>query len=307
MAAEKVSASSSAAVDHEGRGRLLRLATNASVATASILIVVKLVAWLITGSVSVMASLTDSLLDAAASVINLVAVRYALQPADTEHRFGHGKAEYIAGLAQSTFIAGSALFLVLVAVDRLSHPRPLERVGVGLAVMAFSVLATLVLLAVQHYVVRKTQSVAIRADSLHYRTDLLTNVSIIVALVLATYGWPGFDALFALGIAVYILYSAWQIGYEAVQLLLDRELPEAVQEEIRRITLGHEGVRRMHDLRTRKSGNTLFIQFHMEMDGDMPLTRAHAIGDEVESAIKEVYPNADILIHHDPYDPEQPR
>lgn len=307
MATEQAGASPGVTSGQDERGRLLRLATNASVTTASILIVVKLAAWLITGSVSVMASLTDSLLDAAASVINLIAVRYALQPADTEHRFGHGKAEYIAGLAQSTFIAGSALFLILVAVDRLSHPRALERVGVGLAVMAFSVVATLILLAIQHYVVNRTQSVAIRADSLHYRTDLLTNVSIIVALVLATYGWPGFDALFALGIAAYILYSAWQIGYEAVQLLLDRELPEEVQDEIRHIALGHGGVRRMHDLRTRKSGNTLFIQFHMELDGDMPLTRAHAIGDEVEAAIKQAYPNADVLIHHDPYDPEHPR
>jgi len=307
VATEQAGASPGVTSGQDERGRLLRLATNASVTTASILIVVKLAAWLITGSVSVMASLTDSLLDAAASVINLIAVRYALQPADTEHRFGHGKAEYIAGLAQSTFIAGSALFLILVAVDRLSHPRALERVGVGLAVMAFSVVATLILLAIQHYVVNRTQSVAIRADSLHYRTDLLTNVSIIVALVLATYGWPGFDALFALGIAAYILYSAWQIGYEAVQLLLDRELPEEVQDEIRHIALGHGGVRRMHDLRTRKSGNTLFIQFHMELDGDMPLTRAHAIGDEVEAAIKQAYPNADVLIHHDPYDPEHPR
>lgn len=291
-------------VGKDEHGRLLRLATNASVATASVLILIKLAAWMVTGSVSVMASLTDSLLDAVASLINLIAVRYALQPADTEHRFGHGKAEYIAGLAQSTFIAGSALFLILVAVDRLSHPRPLEQVGVGIAVMVFSVIATLVLLMVQHFVIKRTDSVAIRADSLHYRTDLLTNLSIILALVLATWGWPGFDALFALGIAGYILYSAWQIGYDAVQLLLDHELPEDVQEEIRRIALGQQNVRCMHDLRTRKSGNTLFIQAHIEMDGDIPLTQAHAIGNRVEAAIKTAYPNAEVLIHHDPYYPD---
>jgi ferrous-iron efflux pump FieF len=291
----------------ERHAELLRLATIASVTTASLLIVVKLGAWLVTGSVSVLASLIDSLLDAAASVINFMAVRYALMPADAEHRFGHGKAEYLAGLAQSTFIGGSAIFLVLISIDRLLHPQPVQQVTVGVAVMGFSIVATAVLLAIQHHVIRRTQSVAIRADALHYATDFLTNASIIVALLLAAYGWPGFDPLFALGISAYILYSAWRIGYEAVQLLMDRELPEDIQEGIRRIAMVHPHVRRIHDLRTRKAGHIQFIQLHLEMDGDIPLSQAHTIGDEVTAQIEQAYPGADVLIHHDPYDPDQPR
>ena len=155
--------------------RLLRIATYASVATASILIVAKLAAWLLTGSVSVLASLVDSLMDAGASLVNLFAVRYSLMPADDEHRFGHGKAEALAGLGQATFIVGSAVFLVLHAIDRLLHPQPLAQVGVGLAVMLFAIVATLILLLVQHHVIRRTHSTAIRADALHYATDLATN------------------------------------------------------------------------------------------------------------------------------------
>jgi len=219
--------------DTNRHSRLLRLATNASVATAAILIAGKLVAWAMTGSVSVLASLVDSMMDVAASLINLFAVRYALMPADHEHRFGHGKAESLAGLAQTTFIAGSAVFLILQAFDRLLHPRPLEDVGVGVGVMVFAILATLALLILQRHVIRVTGSTAIRADALHYTTDVLTNASIIIALLLSGYGWPGIDALFALGIAVYILYSAWHIGHEAFQLLMDRELPDEQRQRIR--------------------------------------------------------------------------
>ncbi|MEA3410472.1 MAG: cation diffusion facilitator family transporter [Pseudomonadota bacterium] len=290
------------AQDHDNAS-LLRLATRASVITASILIVVKLGAWLVTGSVSVLASLVDSLLDAAASVITLYAVRYSLEPADEEHRFGHGKAEYLAGLAQSTFIGGSAILLMLMSIDRLMHPQPVEHIGVGVGVMIFSIAATLVLLMIQRHVIRRTGSVAIRGDSLHYLTDFFTNVSIIVALVLSAFGWPGFDPLFAMGIALYILYSAWHIGYDAVQLLLDRELPVDVQENIRRIANRHGSVRGIHELRTRQSGRTWFIQLHLEMDGTLELRTAHRVADEVEVLIKEAYPEADVIIHEDPFDP----
>ncbi len=150
--------------------RLLKLATTASVLTALLLIVGKTAAWLLTGSISVLASLVDSLMDAAASIINLVAVRVSLQPPDEEHRFGHGKVEPLAALAQAAFIAGSAVFLVLHAVDRLMHPRPIEDVTVGIAVMGFAVTATAVLLLIQRHVIRRTRSTIVRADSLHYTT-----------------------------------------------------------------------------------------------------------------------------------------
>ncbi len=281
-------------------GHLLRLATYASVGTALLLIAGKLVAALLTGSVSVLASLIDSMMDVAASIINLLAVHYSLQPPDREHRFGHGKAEPLAGLVQAAFIAGSALFLILHAVDRLLHPQPLNDALIGVGVLLFSILATALLLLFQHHVIRRTQSTAIRADALHYATDLLTNGATIVALGLAMLGWPMVDPLFAIGIAVYILYSAGHIGYESIQLLMDRELPPEVHARIREIVRSHDLVRGVHDVRTRRSGQTYFIQLHLMLDDQMPLVEAHRVADEVEAALMSVYPNADILIHQDP-------
>lgn len=286
------------------QARLLKLATTASVATALILIGGKLVAWLLTGSVSVLASLVDSLLDAAASVLNLLAVRYSLTPPDREHRFGHGKAEALAGLGQAAFIAGSAVFLLLYAIDRLRQPQPLTDIGIGIGVMVFAIIATLLLLALQRHVIRRTGSTAIRADALHYATDVLTNLGIIAALVLAAFGWPGLDPVFALGIAAYVLYSAGRIGFEAVQLLLDRELPVELQVQIRGIVQTQARVRGLHDLRTRRSGQTCFIQLHLELDADLTLAEAHAVADTVEAALQEAFPGADILIHEDPIAPD---
>ena len=287
--------------DSSRHARLLRLATRASVATATLLIAGKLAAWVLTGSVSVLASLIDSMMDVAASVINLFAVRYALTPADREHRFGHGKAESLAGLAQTTFIAGSAVFLILQALDRLLHPRPLEDVGIGVGVMVFAILATLALLLFQRHVIRATGSTAIRADALHYTTDVLTNVSIIIALLLSGYGWHGIDALFGLGIAAYILHSAWRIGYEAFQLLMDRELPDEQRQRIRQAVLTDGRVRGIHDLRTRRAGHDIFIQLHLELDDELSLFDAHAIADQVEERIRQIHPEADILIHKGPH------
>lgn len=280
--------------------RLLKLATYASITTAAILIAAKLGAYLLTNSVSVLASLVDSLMDAGASLINLLAVHYALAPPDHEHRYGHGKAESIAGLAQATFIAGSGVFLIIEAVDRLLHPQPLEAVGVGLGVMIFAIVATAILMMIQHYVIKRTRSTAIRADALHYKTDLLTNISIIVALLLSELGWLGIDPLFALAIAAYILYSAWGIGSQAFHDLLDHELPQEKRELIIQIVKDNSDVYGLHDLRTRLSGRTEFIQMHLELDDNLPLLKAHAIADDVEQKIKQVMPSADVVIHQDP-------
>jgi len=293
-------------VPTDRRVRLLKLATWWSVATAGALIVAKGIAWLNTGSVSLLASLIDSLMDAVASVINLVAVRFALQPADEEHRFGHGKAESLAGLAQAAFICGSALLLVSEAVDRMIDPRPLEDVVLGVWIMILSILATLLLLAIQRYTIRHTGSVAIKADSLHYFTDLLTNLSVIVALFLAARGWLLADAVFGLAIGAYILYSAISIARESVQHLMDRELSQETQDQIAAIVLQHPEVHAVHDLRTRQSGQTRFIQLHIEMDGGMTLARAHEIGDTVMQRLREALPDTDIIIHQDPEDDSSP-
>ncbi len=294
-------------IDPARADRLLRLATYASVTTALMLIAGKLTAALLTGSVSVLASLVDSMMDAVASLINLLAVHYSLQPPDREHRFGHGKAEPLAGLAQAAFIAGSAVFLILHAVGRLLHPQPLNDALVGVGVLLFAIAATVVLLLFQHHVIRLTHSTAIRADALHYATDLLTNTATLLALGLAMLGWPLADPVFAIGIALYILYSAGHIGYEAIQLLMDHELPPEVHARIKEIACGHARVRGIHDIRTRRSGQTCFIQLHLMLDDQMPLVEAHRVADEVEAAIVTAFPNADVLIHEDPASELPPR
>jgi ferrous-iron efflux pump FieF len=280
--------------------RLLRLATYASVATACLLILAKLGAWLVTGSVSVLASLVDSLMDAGASLVNLLAVHWSLMPPDAEHRFGHGKAEALAALGQATFIAGSALFLGSQAVDRLLHPQPVAEAEVGLLVIGFAILVTLALLAFQRHVIHRTGSAAIRADALHYATDLATNVATVVALLLASAGWSGFDPLFGLAIGAYILYSALRIGFDAIQLLMDRELPEEARRQILDIAASVPGVLGVHGLRTRRSGQSRIIQLHLEIDDAMPLLAAHRIALDVEARIRDEHPDSDITIHQDP-------
>ncbi len=280
--------------------RLMRLATYASIITAIILIVAKLAAWLWTDSISILASLIDSCLDALASFINLLAVHHALTPADREHRFGHGKAESLAGLGQSMFIAGSACFLLLQAAGRFIHPQPVHVASIGIIVMIFSIIATLVLMMIQHHAIKHSASTAIRADYLHYSTDLIVSISVIAALVLASWGWSGFDALFAIGIVAYILYSSWGIASEAIQHLMDHELPDTDRKRIYDIIISQEHVKGMHDLRTRRGGTTAFIQFHLELNDELTLFHAHTISDAVEASIRNIYPDSEIIIHEDP-------
>ena len=284
-----------------GEERLMRFATYAAVAVASLLIVAKFAAYLLTGSVSMLSTLIDSLLDAAASLVNLVAVRHALLPADREHRFGHGKAEALAGLGQSAFIAGSAVFLLVQAGDRLYHPHPIENGAIGMVVMVFSMVLTAVLVTFQRFVIRRTRSIAITADSLHYAGDVGVNLAVLVAFFLsAKFSWYLADPLFALAIGCYIVFTAWLIARSAYDMLMDRELPDADRERIKLIARAHPKVRDLHDLRTRTSGRNSFIQFHLEMDGRMTLTEAHELADEVEAAILREFPGAEVIIHEDP-------
>ncbi len=265
--------------------RLLRLATRASLGVAITLILAKSVAWWISGSVSLLAGLTDSLLDGAASFLNLLAVHYALRPADDDHRYGHGKAEALSGMAQALFIGVSGVLIAFQAVQRIQNPEPLGAPLLGMIVMVVSIALTLALLTLQSRVIKATGSAAIRADSLHYRSDLLLNASILLALTLAYFGWQQLDAYFGLGIALYILWSAFQIARETVSVLMDEELP---------------GVLGAHDLRTRISGNHWFVQLHLELPGALTLSVAHALCDQVADAIHAQYPKAEVLVHADP-------
>ena len=285
----------------EAADRLRRWATYASVAVGATLAVAKLGAWLITGSVAVLSSLLDSLVDVAASVVTLVSVHHALRPPDRAHRFGHGKAEPLGALAQAAFVAGSGLFLVFQAIDRLIDPEPLSATGVGIAVMVMSIGLTLGLLGFQHHVVKKTGSLAIAADSAHYRGDLLTNLAVIATLVafdLTEATW--IDPLVAIAIAGYLLVNAVGIGRHALDLLMDRELPPAERARIEAVVLADRRVRGLHDLRTRDSGTTRFIELHLELDGALTLTAAHDIADVVELALREAFPQTEVILHQEP-------
>jgi len=280
--------------------RLLMIAALASIVTALLLIAAKTVAWLMTGSVSLLASLVDSVMDSLASLINFFAIRYSLVPADEEHRFGHGKAEALAGLGQAIFIAGSSLFLIQQSVFKLMDPQPIEQNAVGVAVMVFSILLTFGLLLIQKFVVRETGSTAIEADSLHYLSDLSVNAGIILVLVVSQYGFLWLDGAVGLVIALFILYSAWSIAGESIQLLLDREIPGDVRDVVGAIVAEHPQALGFHDLRTRQSGRTQFIQLHVDMDQNLSLREAHDLAERIERGIRQAYPAADVIIHQDP-------
>lgn len=279
---------------------LIRLASIVSVLVAVVMIGVKSWVWIITDSLSVLASMVDSLFDGAASLINMLAIRYSQKSADNEHQFGHGKAEYLAGLGQALFIAGSALFIIFQAVKRLVDPQPLEFTGFSILIMIFAVFITAGLVIFQRKVVAQTGSMAIKADSLHYASDLFTNIGTVMALVLAWMGWAGLDPFIAIMIALVVLFNAWQIGYNSAQFLLDCNLSPEVEAQISKIALAHNGVEGVHDIRTRRSGQTQIIQLHLEMKGSIPLAESHRVAKEVEAEIHNAVPAADIIIHQDP-------
>lgn len=280
--------------------RLLRLASQASMAVALTLIVAKSIAYQHSPAVSLLASLLDSVIDSAASLATFIAVRYALVPADDQHRFGHGKAEALAALLQSILLVFASFMLLREALLRLWNPEAAPSLAWGIGVMGLSLLLTTALLALQRYVISRTHSVAIEADSLHYKADLLSNAAIIVALILAQRGFYLADPIMACLIAVYLLSSTRQILRRALDELLDRELPSEQREAILTTAMQCTDVRGVHDLRTRMSGPTAIIQMHLELDGTLSLIDAHAIADSVEQAILDRYPEADVVIHQDP-------
>tara|TARA_B100000686_G_C16741721_1_gene946985 strand:+ start:427 stop:1326 length:900 start_codon:yes stop_codon:yes gene_type:complete len=285
----------------EANKRLLHISTCASVVVASTLVSLKFLAWLLSDSVAILSSLIDSGLDTLASVVTLIAVSHALLPADREHRFGHGKAEAIAALGQSAFIAGSALFLIFESGNRLMRPQPIDYGHLAISVMALSILLTLGLVCFQNYVVARTKSVAIGADSAHYKADLLVNLGIIASLILTTHlNTPIADPLIAFAVALYILHTARKIGITALDALMDRELSEHDRERIAKIVQTHAEVRGLHDLRTRTAGTQAFIQLHLELPGDMTLDNAHTISDQVEEQLLREFPGAEVIIHQDP-------
>lgn len=285
----------------EAKARLMRQATLFSVAVAVIMVSVKLAAWILTGSVALLSTLIDSTLDGLASLVNFLAVRHALQPADHDHRFGHAKAEPLAGLAQSAFIAGSALFLIGEAAQRLFDPQTIADPLFGIGVMVVAIIVTLALVLFQSFVVKRTGSLAISADHLHYSGDLMMNGAVIVSLLLSWQaGFTLADPLFAIGIALYLIWGAWKIGLTAYNQLMDKEFPDDQRKRVEGICLAQPGIRGVHDLRTRSAGLAEFIQVHVTMDPEITLRQAHVISERVEEALRTAFPAADVIIHQDP-------
>ena len=288
--------------------RLMRLASYASVAMALTLIALKIWAWYATNSIALLSSLADSLLDLVASVITFFAVRVAVEPADREHRFGHGKSEGIAGLAQALIVSGSAVYVGVEAAMRLLSPSPVLQPEVGLGVMFASLVLTLSLVLFQGFVVRETGSLAISSDAVHYKADLLTNAAILGA-IFASSRWQlhFLDPLLGLVVVGLILLTVRVIAVNAIDVLLDRELPEDDRQHIVEIASDHARVKGLHDLRTRSAGAAKFIQFHLELDPDISLVEAHEICDAVELNVRSHFPGAEVLIHADPFGLEESR
>ena len=271
------------------------------------MVAAKAFAYIGTDSIAMLGTLADSAADLVASLGILFAVRQALTPADSDHRFGHGKAEPLIGLAQALFIAGSATFLFSEAVRHLLSPSPVINPLGGVGVILFSIVMTSGLVVYQRKTIRATGSLAISADSAHYAGDLLTNLGVIVALLLSSYlGWQLADPIIGLVIAAVLYRTAWLVLRSSLDQLMDRELPEQDRERIKKVVLGHHEVKGMHDLRTRAAGTQSFIQIHVEMDSALNLAEAHEASDEIEKELRAAFPNAEILIHLDPHGSEEP-
>lgn len=278
-----------------------RRATYASVTVALTLIAAKLASYLATDAVAILSSLIDSSVDALASVVTLLSVARALRPPDSRFRFGHGKAEPLAALAQAAFITGSAVFLGYEAIGRFVDPRPVQETTLGIAVMVFAIVMTFGLVLFQRWVIARTGSMAIDADSLHYSGDLFMNAAVIVALLLSSAtGSPYWDPLFAVGIAAFLVWGAARIAKASLGVLMDRELDDEERGRITDLVLAHPEARGMHDLRTRSMGIGQHIEFHLELDSHLTLAQAHDITDAIEDGLKAAFPGAEVTIHQEP-------
>ena len=283
------------------RAALTRRAAVASVTSATILLFLKAYAARATGSVAMLGSLADTGLDLLSSLVTLYAVWLAAQPADDDHRFGHGKAEAIAALMQTLVILGSAVAIGVRAITEFGTPNIPRRPEVGVGVSLVAVTLTFALVAYQRHVVRRTQSIAISTDRVHYESDLLLNLGVVVALGLDVWaGLHGADAVFGIGIALYLAWGAVTAARAAVDMLMDREWPDDKRQTLLAVVARHPRVDGVHELRTRSSGVTDFIQFHVWLDPDMSVAMAHSIVDEIEADVAAAFPGAEILIHVDP-------
>jgi ferrous-iron efflux pump FieF len=288
--------------------RLMRLATIASMSVAATMVVAKTAAWWVTDSVSMLSSLVDTSLDLVGSLVTFFAVRQALIPADADHRFGHGKAEALAGLVQAGFIAASGGALLLAVGERLINPHQVREEEIGLLISALAVVLTFGLVSFQRHVVKRSGSIAIGADMAHYKTDLVATIVTGVGLYISgKLDQPLIDSGVAGLVALYLIRGAWEVGRGSLDVLMDRELPDEERKRILDIAHSHPEVRGVHELRTRSAGLTKFIQLHIVLDPTMPLGNAHVVGDRVEATLREAFPQAEIILHVDGWDDREQR
>lgn len=280
---------------------LNRSAAYASISVAVLLVGLKAWAALSTGSTAMLGSLADTALDLVASLATLAGVWVAAQPDDEKHRFGHGKAEALAAMFQVVLISISALTLAFRGIEQFISGARTEAAGEGIGVSLIAMAATLALLAWQRHVIRRTGSLAISTDHVHYQSDLLLNLAVIGALVLDQYaGIAGSDPVFGVLIALWLLWGGWGASRAAIEQLMDKEWPEEKKAHFIEVLGRHPELRGVHDLRTRTSGNRDFVQFHVWVDAKMTVAEAHEVMDEIEAKLHAEFPDVEILIHPDP-------
>lgn len=288
-------------IDRKEAEKLLKRATTASVSVAVLLIFLKTWGYVESGSVAIFGTLLDSVMDSLSSIIIFAAVRFSMVPADDDHRFGHGKAEAIAGLIQAFVITVVSFFLFYEVINKIIDPTEIRQVKLGIGIIAVSIGLTVLLVIYQKYVTRMTGSIAIEADGMHYTGDILLNLGVVVALVLgSSFNMVYADPVFGAAAALYLLYSAYQVFIISTDVLMDKEMDDGERTRIMEIASKHSQVVGLHELRTRRSGLNIFIQFHMELEEGISLHEAHTISDQVEDKIIEEYPNAEVFIHADP-------
>ena len=288
------------AAHHQDYAYWMRLAAISSSSVALLLVIIKFYAWLVSDSSAMLASTTDSILDLFASVMNIVILRFALAPADDEHKFGHGKAESLAGLVQAAFVLGSALLLIFIGVERVINPRIIVQSNIAIGVTLIAIVLTLALVVFQRFVIKRTGSIVINADALHYQSDLFLNLGVLAAIFLSQGLWLQADGVFTIAVALYLLFGAGQIIYQSVYQLMDHELSDEELAQIKGIILAHKHTLGVHELRTRQAGAQRFIQFHLELDDNLSLLEAHSIGEEIEAKICQALAPCEVFIHHDP-------
>lgn len=282
--------------------RYALIASAWAVGTVGILICIKGYAYWVSGSAAVLASLTDSLTDVGISLMMLIALRYSLRPADRDHRHGHGKMEGIAALFQAAFLSGAGLFLIFEGCRRLFEPAVVTNHMTGVVVAGIAVILSLLLVSVQNYCLKRAHSLVTKADQAHYKTDILLNGGVMVSLLLNYNGAPGWiDPACAILIAFYYGGISIKIAVEAIDMLMDKELPEAVRTKIKETIKCHPDILGFHDLRTRKAGMIIHISMDVEIDPELSLQHAHGIIRALEHDILDDFPYAEIIIHADPY------